>query len=63
MNPWRKYLIGEFTWRRLLKSLLSIYLMLMTFALLFGDRLIFPAPSPNYTSSLENLGRVDKLII
>ncbi|WP_018969742.1 alpha/beta hydrolase [Rubritalea marina] len=55
MNPWRKYLIGELSWRRLIKSALSIYLMLMIFAVFAGDHLIFPAPSSSYTSQAENL--------
>jgi pimeloyl-ACP methyl ester carboxylesterase len=43
---WRRWVIGELSWRRMMISLLEIYVILMVFAWLFSDYLIFqPQPS------------------
>ena len=55
MNKWRKYLIGTWSWKRPIYSLLSIYLILLVIVLFFADKLIFPAPSETYDGKLENL--------
>ncbi|MDD5705069.1 MAG: alpha/beta hydrolase [Kiritimatiellae bacterium] len=49
---WKKWLIGEFTLRRLFRSLIEIFLCLLAilaWAYLFSDRIAFQAPPPTYT--------------
>jgi abhydrolase domain-containing protein 17 len=52
---WRKILLGDWNWKRPLKSLLSIYLILCIVAVFFADRLIFLPPSPSYPHDLDGL--------
>ena len=40
--PGRRILIGELTWKRLIRFILCIYGALVTFADFFSDRMIFP---------------------
>lgn len=49
--PWRRLLIGRWTWWRPFVSLGSIYLGLLGFALLFADRLIFQPPPASYQAA------------
>lgn len=44
----KKYLVGEFTWLRVLRSLVLIYACLMVFACSMADRMMFPAPESSY---------------
>lgn len=49
---WKKWLIGEFTFRRLFRSLIEIYLcilVILVWAYLFSDHIAFQAPPPTYT--------------
>jgi len=55
MSKWRKYLIGTWSWKRPIYSLLSIYLILLVIVLFFADTFIFPAPSETYDNKLKNL--------
>ncbi len=49
MTPrWRRWLLGDFSWRRLIRSVLEVYLVLLIFAWFFGDRLIFQPPRSGY---------------
>ncbi len=41
-------MVGELSWRRLLRSLLIIYVMLLGYGCLCTDRLIFPRPPVSY---------------
>jgi len=45
---WRMILIGEFTWRRLLRSVLFVYCALVVMAVFFPYRFIFQPPRPSY---------------
>ncbi len=45
---WRMILIGDFTWRRLLRSLLFVYGALVVMAVFFPYRIIFQPPRPSY---------------
>jgi pimeloyl-ACP methyl ester carboxylesterase len=47
-GDWRRWLIGELSLRRMMISLIEIYIALLVFAWLFSDRLIFPPPPPSY---------------
>lgn len=51
----RKYLVGDCTWRRLLRSLLLLYACLMVFACSMADRMMFPAPESSYRDDAEIL--------
>ncbi len=45
---WRMILIGECTWRRLLRSVVFIYGALVVMAVFFPYRIIFQPPRPSY---------------
>jgi len=47
----KKLLIGKFSLKRLIRSAVLVYLILMVFAWLFSERLIFPAPQSSYQDS------------
>jgi fermentation-respiration switch protein FrsA (DUF1100 family) len=50
---WKRLLIGEFSWLRLLKSLVSIYLLFGAAAYFFADRLMFhPETSATWTTEV-----------
>ena len=55
MSKWKKYLIGELSWKRLLKSIVSIYVILLAIAVSLGDYLIFVPPEPTYTEQSEHI--------
>lgn len=55
MSKWRKYLIGSWSWKRPIYSILSIYLLLLIIVLFFANKFIFPAPKDTYDASLKNL--------
>ncbi len=52
---WKKILIGEWSWKRPLKSLLWIYLILCIVAVFFADHLIFFPPAPSYPQTFDGL--------
>jgi abhydrolase domain-containing protein 17 len=54
----RKLLIGDFTWRRLLRSSLFVYGCFLAFAWFRADSIIFATPAPSYSddSALQTLG-------
>lgn len=52
---WKRILIGEWSWKRPMQSLVSIYLILCVVAVFFADRLIFMPPVPSYGAGLEGL--------
>lgn len=45
---WRRWLIGSFSWRRLARSVVEVYIAVLVFAWFFADRLIFQPPPPTY---------------
>lgn len=45
---WRKILIGEFSWRRLVRSVLFVYAVLVIIAVFFPYRVIFQPPRATY---------------
>jgi len=49
----KKLLIGEFSIKRLIRSAVVIYFVLMIFAWFFSERIMFPAPKPGYTDSKD----------
>jgi alpha-beta hydrolase superfamily lysophospholipase len=50
-TKWRRLLIGEFSWLRLLKSLALVYLVFGVAVYFFADRLMFhPETSPPWTT-------------
>ncbi|MGJ8677968.1 MAG: alpha/beta hydrolase [Akkermansiaceae bacterium] len=55
MSKWKKYLLGEWSWSRPLKSLAFIYLTLLVVALAFSNKLIFPIPPAGYNHDTENI--------
>lgn len=52
---WRKILIGEWNWKRPLKSLACVYLLLCIVAVFFAEHLIFVPPIPSYAQNLDGL--------
>lgn len=59
MSKWKKYLIGELSWKRLLKSIVSIYLVLLVIAVSLGDYFIFLPPEPTYTEQSKHITLID----
>lgn len=59
MSKLRKILIGELSWKRMMLSIISIYLMLMTVAIFFAHKLIFFPPGNHYGEDLPNLHFVE----
>lgn len=53
--PRRKIVIGEFTWKRLVRPLLFIYAGLLLIAIFFSERLIFPYRGCSYSNDLPGL--------
>src|ERR1035437_7333280 len=49
MQHWKKWLIGDFTLRRLIYSLIEAYLCILVCAWFFSDRMAFQPPPPTYT--------------
>lgn len=50
---WRRLLVGEFSFGRLLKSLVSIYLLFGVLVYFFADRLMFhPETLPPWTTKI-----------
>jgi len=52
---WRRHLIGTWSWKRLLRSILLVYLMLLVVAVFFAEKLIFFPPEPGYSKSTPGL--------
>ena len=53
MPKWRKYIIGSWSWKRPLYSLITIYLLLLIVVIFFAERLIFFPPSHEYSETLD----------
>jgi fermentation-respiration switch protein FrsA (DUF1100 family) len=49
----RKIVIGDFSVKRLIRSVVFIYVSVLVFAYFFSDRLIFQAPEPGYGDGPE----------
>lgn len=47
----KQLVLGKFSFIRVIRSLLLIYLLLLAYAFLFSDRMIFPTPRPSYKDS------------
>ena len=45
----RHYLVGEFSWKRVIRSLLLIYGCLLVFAWAWSDRMLFPEKQASYS--------------
>jgi len=58
MAPWKKYLIGEWNWKRPFKSLAFIYGALLIFALCFADHMIYQPPLASYTDQSPHIQSV-----
>jgi len=56
---WRWILIGEFTWKRALRSILFIYGFLLVVGLFFSERLIFPYNQSSYTEKMPGLALIE----
>ncbi len=52
-NKLRKLLIGDFSVKRLIRSLIFIYVSLLLFAYFFSDRLMFPARPACYSDNRQ----------
>lgn len=50
MAQWKKYLIGEWNWKRPFKSLIFIYLSLLLVAMGCSNQLIYHPPQASYTA-------------
>jgi abhydrolase domain-containing protein 17 len=57
MNPvnWKKILIGELSWKRILKSILFVYTCVGIYVFFGSDRLIFLPPPASYSDTPEIL--------
>lgn len=55
---WKRVLIGKWSWKRPIQSLLSIYLIFLIVAVFFADRLIFIPPAASYESDFNGLLRL-----
>jgi len=53
--PWRKLLIGEFSWKRIFRSLAVIYGILFVGACTLSEKLIFPYRGSSYGEHLPGL--------
>lgn len=47
--------MGSWSWKRFLRSVLSIYLLLLIVAVFFADKLIFFPPEPGYSAEAPGL--------
>ena len=52
---WKKILIGTFSLRRMINSLIIIYVLITVFAHFYADRLIFPYKHSSYDENLPGL--------
>ncbi|SHJ35225.1 hypothetical protein SAMN02745181_1849 [Rubritalea squalenifaciens DSM 18772] len=59
MSKLRKYLVGDLSWKRMVLSLISIYLMLLVVAVFFAHKLVFYPPSDHYDETLPHLTLID----
>ena len=48
---WKQLLVGEFSWQRLIRSILFIYASVSVYLFFGADRLIFLPPTPTYQDS------------
>ncbi len=59
MSKWKKYLIGEISWKRLVRSIITIYVILLVIAVSLGDYLIFVPPTPTYTEQSKHITLIE----
>lgn len=59
MSKLRKILIGELSWKRMVYSIVSIYLLLLIVAVFFAHKLIFFPPKNHYGENLPHLTVLD----
>ncbi len=52
---WKRILIGKWSWKRPIQSLVSIYLLLAIFAVFFADLILFAPPVPSYQADFKGL--------
>jgi hypothetical protein len=52
---WKRVLIGEWNWKRPIKSVVWIYLILCFIAVFFADRILFIPPVSSYGADLDGL--------
>ncbi|MFC5049511.1 alpha/beta hydrolase [Rubritalea spongiae] len=55
MANWKKIVFGELSWKRLAKSIISVYTIIMVVAVAFGDHFIFVPPEPSYSEKSPNI--------
>ena len=54
-RSWKKWIFGSLSWKRLLGSLVFVYLCLLMVAVFFADRFIFLPPESTYVRDLDRL--------
>jgi len=54
MSNWKTYVIGSWSWKRPLYSILSVYILLLIVVLFFAEKLIFFPPDSNYADTLNS---------
>jgi abhydrolase domain-containing protein 17 len=63
--PYKKLLIGDFSWQRMVKSILFIYVAIVAFLYFRGDSLIFMPQQSSYQDTKEifkiSVGRSEKI--
>ena len=59
MSKWKKYLIGEISWNRLVKSIITIYVILLVISVGLGDHFIFLPPKPTYTEQSDHITLIE----
>lgn len=62
MKTWQKFVFGELSWKRLLRSILSIYVILLVIAVSLGDYLIFVPPKVSYSEDDANITLINGAI-
>ena len=60
MAKWKKWIIGEWNWKRPIKSLLFIYLSLLLVALAFSNHFIFQPPQAAYNISDPHFSSINR---
>lgn len=56
---WKKIIIGEISFKRLIRSFFIIYVFLIIVGLFFSEKLIFPYNESSYTESLPGLKLIE----
>lgn len=60
MARWKKWIVGEWSWMRPVKSLAAIYALLCLFALVFSDMVLFQPPKARYSTDTDGFGTIER---